>query len=410
MYALGYRVISGPTANLYEVPVGSLCWARRVRAKTTATTTWRISTAATSSRGQGSIWFPVRVMLCRNGIPIPASPIGRCGSGYAQGHPDGRRQPCVDRPLRILVGNPDSYRGDPPCELVESNRSCRRRNDEYPRAGVSSVKAKTRIVAGAVAVSTAIGMLGDGRLLAGAAAQPDPAPVEPTIEMPAAPSVDSGSTSSSDSGSLSSSDSSSSSSSTDTATTSSTDTATTSSTDTATTSSTDTGAGASTAPADQNGSAVAPAAPPDVSSPVPVDPAAIPPAASAPVPADVAPAAPVPATVGVPATAPPPQTPGGGPGQPPAEGDLGRTPPGHRPPPPDAVPVCAGPWLPCWPSGLSSDGPAVCISTPPPPPNAAPPPPFEFLGQVVAPYFDQGRQQWGFWHANNWVPVYAYAC
>lgn len=79
-------------------------------------------------------------------------------------------------------------------------------------------------------------------------------------------------------------------------------------------------------------------------------------------------------------------------------------------PAPDATPPCQ-PFWPCWfpPEPTEFVGPALCVTSPPPP-DAAPPPPFEFLGEVVAPAFDQERQQWGFWRSGGWVPLYAYEC
>jgi hypothetical protein len=79
-------------------------------------------------------------------------------------------------------------------------------------------------------------------------------------------------------------------------------------------------------------------------------------------------------------------------------------------PAPDTGPACQ-PFWPCWFPAQPTEfvGPALCVTSPPPP-DATPPPPFEFLGEMVAPAFDQDHQQWGFWRFGSWVPLYAYEC
>lgn len=111
---------------------------------------------------------------------------------------------------------------------------------------------------------------------------------------------------------------------------------------------------------------------------------------------------------GAPAVEVAPQHDPGAPGQAPLPIDQNLA-PQHPPIVPEYV-TCVWPWQPCWPTeSVPFSGPSVCISAPPPP-DAPPPPPFEVAGQLIAPHFDQTLQQWGFWHADNWVPGYAYAC
>jgi hypothetical protein len=143
-------------------------------------------------------------------------------------------------------------------------------------------------------------------------------------------------------------------------------------------------------------------------------PSDLPPTPSAPPPIE-GPTGPVgPPTTNTPREAPPTPSPNDPPGP---DADLGH---GCRPfwcPHPPTSPT-QPPWP--WPDSSwldTSDSwestttvlPSPCVA-PPPRPDAAPPPPFQYGGQTVAPAFDSGVRQWGFWYLGNWVPLFGSEC
>lgn len=151
----------------------------------------------------------------------------------------------------------------------------------------------------------------------------------------------------------------------------------------------------------------------------PIDPEATPDqgADAPPIPDALPPGEGPPGPPGGPAPTAPPGTPPD-----PDAGDGGKPPDCHRfwcphPPVPPMPPDPPGwPWPdPFWPSTSDTWEPGTTVALPspcviPPPPNAPSPQPIQYGGQTVAPVFDGGLQQWGFWYLGNWVPMFGPDC